>query len=158
MDKPDPSDAKDDGERPLIDLSQRRMFCSIHGEPFREQWPRGALIFQCKALEVIFKDSSFWDEIEARFGPAKPVPASSIEAVLDSRPVCCRLGGDRLLETYEWQYANKGIGTQGFCQAPRCGRFAPGAPMLFKPPGRDAQRTPHVCFQCVAMYIVPAAS
>ena len=142
---------------PVIELSFDRMFCAIHGEPFREQWPRDAVIFQLRAIEFLLHDEPTRTEAAQLAGLATGTPPDPkmIEAVLDKRPACCRLGGERLLEVYEFQHANKGIGAKGFC--PNCGRFALGAPYRNNTPS-GVQRLPHVCFRCVAMFIVPRNS
>lgn len=133
------------------------MFCAIHGEPFREEWPRGGMLFQLKAIEALFAMDALWEEIRAHTG-RDPGPSSKeeIEAALDRKPVCCRLSGDTLLETYRWQHAQGGIGRKGFCSG--CGAFGLGASYRFVHSGGAIKTLPHVCFACVAKRIVPAAS
>lgn len=147
--------------QPFIELTFERMFCGIHGEPFREQWPRGAVIFQLKAFTILVEDATFWEELERRFG--LDVDASDEQRhermgkMFDVRPLCCRLG-DKLVDVYVWQYENKGIGVPGFCCNPHCGSFALGAPFKQKLPDGRVDRIPHICFRCVAFNIAPRAN
>lgn len=145
--------------RPVVDLSFERMFCGIHGEPFRERWPRGALIFQLAALKHVLGTQEFWDENDQRFGgkssPDAEIPHAQIEQLLDIQPLCCRLDKAKLLELYEYQHASGGIGIKSFCFAPACGAFALGAPFLQAVPGGGRQRIGHVCFRCIAFRVTP---
>jgi hypothetical protein len=43
-------------ENPKITLTFTEMFCSIHGEPFREQWPKGVALAQLGMFNAALRD------------------------------------------------------------------------------------------------------
>jgi hypothetical protein len=156
-----------DEARPPIDPSQfvemtfTRMFCPVHGEPFREQWPRGAALFQLPAIAHIFGLQDFWAELDRRF-PGEASEAefrSRVGVMFDLKPVCCRLGPAKLLEFYVWQHEQGGIGRRGFCCSPHCnGTLAFGTAFKQALPNGRVEIVPHICFRCVAHYVIPRAN
>lgn len=93
--------------QPGITLEPRRVICARHGEPFRINWPAGYIPFMLHALERVLQQEGF----SAYAGNQ----VENIDALLDQRPLCCRMSPDDRLEAY----ARSGIGTRGFCRVCR---------------------------------------
>jgi hypothetical protein len=125
-----------DPNQPTINMEFHRCFCAVHGEPFREQWPKGYVSFVLPAMQAVLEQEGF----RAYAGG----DVEKINELLDQRPVCCRLSPDRLCQAY----VESGVGVQGKCVC--CGNRGPGTPYSMATfPGGPAERHKHVCFLCV---------
>lgn len=122
-------------EKPSINLEIRRVVCAVHGEPFREQWPKGYIPFLLFAIDAVMAQEGFvayaGREVE------------KIDAMLDVKPLCCRLSPEKRLQAFVQCELGK-IGTCAFCR-----KVAKGTPYHFMSES-GPQRASHVCFSCVA--------
>lgn len=90
--------------QPSIVLEPRRVICSLHGKPFRAAWPAGYVPFMLHALRNVLGQDGF-----VAYAGGK---VENINAMLDERPLCCRMSpGDRLDA-----YAVSKIANRGFCR------------------------------------------
>lgn len=116
-------------ETPSINLEPRRVICALHGEPFRERWPEGYTQFVLVAIDRVLNQDGF-----AAYADGK---VEAINALLDARPLCCRMSPEHRLEAY----ARCGVGRDGFCRVCR-----KTARVVSMPLGA----MPHaVCFLCL---------
>lgn len=127
------------GAKPSLEITPERVICSLHGEPFREQWPKGYSEMVVAAIDHVLDSDGFR-------GDAKNLCAEGVEkpgvremtAALDLLPVCCRLTSDQLLKAYK---AAK-IGRTKRCKL--CGKKREGT--HFRTTTVEFR---HVCFICV---------
>lgn len=110
-----------------IDLDHKRLFCSLHGEPYRENWPRGFAIAAVELARTV---------LDANLDVAGDPRA--VEALLDAKPACCRVGPARLRVVYE----TSAIGVNARCKC--CRRVGLGT--VYK---TQERRYEHLCFVCV---------
>lgn len=130
--------------QPFAELSFNRMFCSLHGEPFREQWPRGAILFQLKGLQAVLeKDGDDLKGLVAIVKAPEDPNTRGLELLLDRKPVCCRLPRDRLLALY----TETGIGKKARCVS--CHRKQLGTSLRSRQSDESVITIPHVCFSCL---------
>lgn len=126
---------------PTIDLTPKRVICSLHGEPFRRGWPKGYGIFSIKLFDAFCKSTD--PEIIRQLGGDK----SGIETLLDERPLCCRSLKSELVPIY----IESGVGDLAYCVM--CGLRKMGTPITLnvsKDGKSFKERTyKHVCFECV---------
>ncbi len=121
-------------------LKHERVFCLLHGEPFRARYPTGVPIFMVEGFRLVTTNESAW--VDARRIAAVPegaeVPVKLLEAALDLRPICCRLTRVQLLDLY----LDTKVGTLHRCRA--CNRKRLGTPYE-----TQQQKFSHLCFECV---------
>lgn len=126
---------------PTIDLIPRRTICSLHGEPFRRDWPKGYGIFSIKLFEAFC--ASVDPEIIKQLGGDK----SGIEALLDERPLCCRSLKSELVPIY----VESGVGELAYCAV--CSLRKLGTPIVVNVSTNGKsfkERTyKHMCFECL---------
>lgn len=127
----------------MIELTRERALCPVHGEVFRDEWPRGFPIFMVTAFQAVTAIEGIWDEARRRSGitdaTAKLSP-KTLEAVFDARPMCCRLPPRVLARLIE--DARKG--RRGWCRV--CGEKRAGEAIQTSNLGR----IPHICYGCVS--------
>lgn len=126
-----------------IMMSTERAVCGLHALPFKDGWPRGALVFMVTAFSEATAIPGIWDEARrlGRFGPeVETIPVKALERVFDVKPICCRLSRPNLVKAYE---ATK-VGTMARCKF--CDRKGIGTPIETEQQGKIK----HVCFPCLA--------
>lgn len=130
-------------------LEVTSLICAKHGEPFRNEWPKGV-------ARIVGLFHEWWSrnldaitpEIMAKHAENKTAsnPTSDAAAafsILVDRPFCCRLSEAELLHLY----IECKIGTTARCQY--CGNTRPGSPiMAVNHWGRRVKRWKHLCFLC----------
>lgn len=141
-----------------VDLDFKRMFCSRHGEPFRQEWPKGALKTQTSMVERLIVKASAEESAklreEARRLLDRPAEAAisnkeMLEALFSKKPMCCRLG-DKIMRGL-WERA--GIGRVGRCVVcRRKNRKCVEVKMRTSTAG-DTQTLDRVCFDCVLRHL-----
>ena len=118
-------------DQPGITMEPHRVICKLHGEPFRANWPAGYVPFLLFALDKVMGQ----EEFVAYAGGE----VAKVNALLDERPLCCRLSPDDRLEAW----SKTGLGQRGFCRVCR-----QPANVVTIPIG--AGGLPHaVCFICM---------
>jgi hypothetical protein len=136
---------KIDGEEKQLDpdnfdgivLKHDRVFCPLHGEPFRAQYPKGVPIFTVKAFQTATGIEGVWSKAKELTGLAEP-QVKALELVFDLKPICCWLSKGQLHALY----VEANIGTARRCQV--CNRKGLGTE--YKTQQRDYS---HLCFGCV---------
>ena len=134
-----------DPEPPALELTPARVLCSRHGEPFRARWPRGYALFVLWGFEKLL---ALPDVAQASGGEIARVPA-----LLDQKPLCCRLPAEDLLALYHAVQAARGPWAEGRCE--RCGRVGLGGPYLTLNYWGRQRRYGHVCLDCVVYRLRP---
>lgn len=122
-------------------LKHSRLFCALHGEPFRSQWPKGFVIAMVKGFQMFTAIDGVWDEARRLHGLGADIDLipKHLEIVMDARPICCRIARTLLLELYK----ETGIGTMARCKI--CGRKSLGTPYE----ATNLGKLKHLCFDCV---------
>lgn len=116
--------------KPSIMLEPGRVICKLHGQPFRANWPEGYVKFLLFAMNAVLGQEGF---VALAGGNVE-----TINALLDDRPLCCRMSPEKRLEAY----AQSGIGHPGYCRLCRQHRTVVDVPI-----GQFG--LPHaVCFRC----------
>lgn len=125
-----------------IILTNERATCGVHRLPFRERWPAGMAVFCVEAFRAVSALPGIWEEARelANLPAGAELTPKMLEAVLDKRPVCCRVTPQTLAELY----GATTIGQVKICTY--CGRFAKGTPIETVQQGR----LDHVCFVCMS--------
>lgn len=135
MDNPEP--------HPKIALTIERVCCPLHGEPFREEWPRGYMPFALTLLQAVLARPAFVDECEGH--------ADWVDGALDATPLCERVTRDELLAAF----TGCGIGKGAVCD--NCGVTREGVAMLLSEPGNAVpSHRDHVCFVCIVDQLRPS--
>lgn len=123
---------------PLIKLSPETIWCSTHGEPFREAWPSGFVAFSMAVLDFVLVD-------DPEIARAAGNDSHRLDAVLaEFSPLCCRLP----VPTLCLAYLNAGIGGVSRCR--RCGNDHWGTSYTWRDQNDVEHREAHMCFACVA--------
>ena len=135
-------------DRALIMLDFARIFCGRHGEPFRAQWPKGAIIFQIEGVQQWLSTPEVAIEIE-KLGLSFE---KGVEHLLASVPLCCRLS-DRSVADLLALYVRSGVGVVARCAV--CREKKLGAPYKLRMNGQTTT-LPHACFSCVCTRMVAA--
>ena len=130
-----------DPARAHLEISLARAVCVVHGEVFRETWPKGYPVFVLAAFERVVGQEGF----QAMSGGE----VAKIHELLDQRPLCCRLSPETLLATY----VECGVGVVSRCIGCRDNRM--GTPYRLREPSGRLRRLSHVCFRCVVHAIRP---
>lgn len=126
-----------------IVMTRERALCPVHGEVFRDEWPRGFPIFTLMAFQVVVAVDGLWEEARRRAGitdPSAKVDQKALEAVFDARPICCRLPAPELARLL----AEARKGKRAWCKV--CGQKRAGEAIQTSNMGR----IPHICYQCVS--------
>lgn len=125
-----------DDPRPSIELTIGRVCCPLHGEVFREEWPKGWMPFSLTLLQAALGSETLADEAEQSEG--------WLNAALDRLPLCERVDAAVL----EQAYVDCGLGRVSSCE--NCRREAQGVVMRVLEPGAKVpRRLDHVCFECI---------
>lgn len=133
-----------DPDKPLLDFTFERVFCSRHGEPFRANWPSGYPTFMLAAWEKT--------KLMEQAPPDLPLQEAMdwAKARLDEQPLCCRFTREELLKLYlgarKWKRRICG----------NCRQLRDGT--RFQVTGADGQarQLRHVCLWCVVYQLRPA--
>jgi len=121
-------------------ISSKRMYCALHGEPFRERYPMGVPIFTVKAFQIVSGLDSFTKRVSELSGkPIGELDPKLMAKALDEKPLCCWLSPDQLVGVYR----ECDIGVLAICNA--CGARRFGTRYITR-----AQTFKHLCFQCVS--------
>ncbi len=120
-----------------IELSPTRVICSRHGEVFRAHWPQGYAVFALQAFEHVVKQEGFAAYADGKIGAA--------QALLDERPLCCRLSPETLLQVY----VACGVGRSSRCA--HCREVAAGTPYRCSLPENRVEAFAHLCFRCIVL-------
>ena len=124
-----------------ITFKLRQVVCMRHGEPFREQWPKGYMLFLLEAFDKILGpdgDLARRDKVWAgKPDDSHAMDVTHIESAFTRKPMCCWLTRDELLELY----IKSEIGKRKFCAV--CRELRLGTPIT-----TALRKYPHVCFEC----------
>lgn len=128
-----------------VDLTLARTVCQVHGSPFRAGWPSGWPLF---SFEGFRRWTAKPDTVAELGGDLKRAGA-----LLDAKPLCCRLSQAELLDLLYWvnQQTKHTRWPRGRCA--NCKRNLFGGPFLTR-----AKSYPHVCLRCVVYSTVRDAS
>ena len=141
-------------EHPTIRLERERVLCIRHGEPFREQWPKGFPIMSLRLFEHTWGmkgDEKLHEKLIAEARRLVPIAEDAkvgldgMHAVMDAKPLCCRIE-PALLEKL---YVESGIGVIERCL--NCRQRKLGTPFCTSKHGRLR----HICFNCVVFKMRP---
>jgi len=134
-----------------IDLTPEKVICGRHGEMFAANWPNGYPVFAALAFECLLFQETFQTEVRGLCGSGGVDEIDAAEALLGTKPVCCRLPKDDLLAIYLEVHKKSGVFEPAVCAL--CGKRGPGAPYRKVPPGSPlsdaADARSHVCVRCV---------
>lgn len=137
-------------DEPRIELDPfEHVWCAVHGEPFRAQYPKGIGVGTMKMFETVTELDEVWERARELTGEDEP-DASVIPQVLVEKRACCRVGADTLKRVYR----QSGIGINGVCGF--CNLFKLGTRYEIKAAGAAKKELPHVCFDCVVERFQPA--
>ena len=122
--------------------------CAQHGEPFRDEWPKGALLFMVygfqKLMEIPATQEVCNDEDKLIF-------KAKLEAYLDNKPLCCRLDSLVLLGLYAQIHEEIGLWKHAKCQ--NCGTMQLGSTYQVLAEKRWGKskviKYHHICFNCI---------
>lgn len=120
---------------PKVQLEVTDVICSLHGEPFREDWPKGYGLASVKLFEEF---AQLADVHAYTGGKAEKLPA----AVAEFGPLCCAVGRNIMKKVY----LNSGIEQFGKCRV--CGAVEKGAAIRVREED-EVRMIEHVCFNCV---------
>lgn len=127
--------------------------CALHGEPFRERWPKGMAQVVILVCDEVLQDPELWalaDEIVAA-RPEIATPFDGIREALADVRVCCRVAKERLMRLY----IDAGIGRLRRCVI--CKQTRQGTPMRsLDPKTRVVSTLRQVCFYCTVYNAVDA--
>jgi len=136
----------DASDKPEIHLSFDRVLCPVHGEPLRAQWPNGYATLLVKLFERVAMREPFADEQAAyrreRTDGERLTDAEVIEALLDRKPLCCRVSAEEMLKAYEEAHKGGKFARKRVCSV--CGGRRLGTP--YRTQQGDFA---HICFTCV---------
>jgi hypothetical protein len=118
-------------EPPDVIIDFERIFCRVHGEPFRAEWPKGYDI----AYRMLFGEAVKTAEMLIATGGDK----LKLGAELDRKPACCRVPHKALRAAY----ITAGVGFKAKCK--RCGKFAEGSRFM----SGEQVVYDHLCFGCI---------
>lgn len=130
-------------DKPALVFELRNVVCSLHGEMFRKDWPRGYAVFSALAIDVIFKHTKF---LEACRGDV-----TNAQKLLNQIPICCRLPKDQLLRLYEVVSTELDMWRPGICDI--CHDVARGGQMMRHVGAMQSDTIPHVCLRCLVYRI-----
>ncbi len=123
----------------------KHWLCTLHGEPFRERWPKGMAQLVIMTIELL-QDPELWataDEIVAA-RPDLPKPFEGLREALEDVPACCRVSKPRMMQAY----LRAEIGRLRRCKP--CGHTRQGTPLRNADPKTlEVTTVRHVCFHCV---------
>lgn len=121
---------------PRIELELDQVVCYRHGEPFRENWPRGFPSFSVKLLEIALKDDAMIQELGGDLG--------KVREACKRLPLCERVPPSVLLHLYH----EVEIGKRARCV--HCREIREGTPynVTNRETGQIEQQG-HLCFYCV---------
>lgn len=141
---PDPR-PPDQRDRPLVRMTNERIACVLHMEPFRKRWPAGWAIFAVTVFQGALANDATVADIRKYHGlaPDVEVDISMIEGALDRKPACCRITPAQLKAAY---LASK-VGHLGRCRP--CNRKAMGTEIKHQEHGGPVRTIRHVCFDCL---------
>lgn len=134
---------KDD--KPIIEVSPKRLMCPGHGEHLAEHWPRGFAMAGMTILQAVLDDERLHEAIRTMGGKNKDgkLDVNYINLITEKRPFCYFV--DR--EVIRQALAGSGIGTIAICYI--CGRSGMGGPYrVAAGMGSGWQKLPHACFEC----------
>jgi hypothetical protein len=143
---PDPR-PPDQRDRPLVRLTNERVGCALHLEPFRKRWPAGFAVFSVTLFQQVMAGvvgEKLVEDIRRYHGlaPDAEVDIELVEGALDRKPACCRLTPAQLKAAY---LASK-VGHLNRCK--HCGRKAMGTEIKHRD-GEAVRTIRHVCFDCL---------
>lgn len=123
-------------------LTHQRVMCPLHALPFRDEWPRGVVIFTVAIVKYVTAIDGIWDEARelANAGPDAELGIKALEPVLDRRAACCRVTPNELVAVYE----ETKIGVKRHCKF--CGIKRMGTPVQ----ATNLGRVRHACFVCMS--------
>jgi hypothetical protein len=136
----------------MIDMSNERMTCPVHGEPFREHWPKGYGVYCVWTLRALLNNPAFIADVERLGGDYGEDFKLGVERALDELPACCRLGPVLLFSAYHAaQEATAVWRPSSLCVA--CGqRERLVCRYTYINDATKQTRTRAVCLECVATW------
>jgi len=126
------------------ELNTERCLCNLHGQPFRDKWPSGWVMWVTFGFKRYDEDGGFlWLTEKDKIKRAR-----LIEGHLDEKPLCCRLGQQRVYETYRQIQKQTGKPwKRAKCQV--CKRFQWGGRIKTNSKTMGPQNFKHLCLYCV---------
>ena len=125
-----------------IDLDYTQVFCPRHGQPFREDWPKGYIVASLELLKEVMNSETFQKLTDGQ--------VSMINSLLRARPLCERVSAATLLRVY----IVAGIGRERRCEL--CRDRGLGTSFNMGRPNGQVVSYRHVCFNCVIYRLQPA--
>lgn len=119
-----------------VDLTYDRVVCNRHGEPFRDEWPKGFPTFGILLFQEISDEDTFLDVVGK--------DTKLISAAFDRLPICERVSKPVLMGAY----LSAGIGKRAKCD--NCGAIEDGTSYR-----TTIDRFEHLCFQCIVYRLAP---
>lgn len=123
------------GPKSKVQLEHRDALCVWHGEPLREEWPKGYEII-VPTLFGFFAELP--DIVDYTQGSAERLQA----AVAEFGPMCCAVSAEKMLAAYR----EARIGKVGICERCNVGRL--GTAFRTKQ-GKEVKTWRHLCLDCV---------
>ena len=139
------SDQPEQGERPTLNLEFNRVLCARHGEPFRERWPSGYVGWCVMGFEALLLLEDFFSETEGK--------QENICQSLDKKPMCCRLGNERVREVMQKIQEEFHVWREQRCGY--CGNVAVGSQILTTNYWGRTKDCGFVCFDCYFNRFLP---
>lgn len=122
-------------------ITPGRMICARHGEPFRSLWPKGYAMFAVEGMRRLDPEQIKKDIIKARLEGTSI--KQQYEYLLDKKPLCCRLGDEKMLAFY----TEAELGRPGRCEI--CHERRLGGPLRVRNFWKRAKFHNHVCHVCL---------
>ena len=142
-----------------LNLTPLTTICGRHGELFRAGWPKGYTTFIAIGLECLLADPFFAAEVKkvmagehAECVFVKEGEVAAIEALLNVKPMCCRIPPDDLRQVLIEVAEKSGCWEKKICNI--CGWKGHGAKYRKVAPSVKSTspvgQHNHVCITCVS--------
>lgn len=131
--------------KPIIEVSPKRLMCPGHGEHLAENWPTGFAMASMTILRAVLDDERLHAAIRTIGGKNKDgkLNINYINLITEKRPFCYFVDRDVIRQAL----TSSGIGTIAICHI--CGRSGMGGPYrVAAAMGKGSAKLPHVCFEC----------
>lgn len=132
-------------DKPIIEVSPKRLMCPGHGEHLAENWPSGFAHAGMTIVQAALEDKRLHDAIRIMGGRNKEdkLDVKYINLITEKRPFCYFVDREVIREAL----AGSGIGKISICHI--CGQSGMGGPYrITAAMGSGQAKLPHVCFEC----------
>lgn len=131
------------------------VICGRHGEVFKPRWPLGYPAFSILAFQALLERPEFSAAVKRLVDDEAitdvTAPMAGVQYLLATRPICCRLPPDTLLEVYGQVNKAENVWSARHCSI--CSRHRPGSAYRMPPTTRvlnpRIKDWKHVCLRCV---------